>query len=423
MKLNMEHITDKFINFTNKIKKPTFYNDESLVMNKKKSNFIVRCLKKHSYMVIPIIILMCFVPFMSYILGVEYSAGSIKNVPTIIVNNDNSTTTQNLVDMIKNNDIFNVIAYSSNDDDIKNYIDSGKAMVGVLIPSDFSDDLLNGKSAKIMTFYDDTQSTPTTSAKSAVSEVLSTIKTGYLIKLAEGKLGASPEVATSIVAPMGFKYRLIGNPTKNTSYFMVEGVALTLLQISSATVGAAISEKENYLKLVLKGLIIGILASISGFFCVYIQIKLFNTPYRGSIFAGGMLTFLCCTGWTFFGIFINLAKKGNKPKAIMSTSAISTTMVLSGYTYPVIAMPKIFSTISELTPNTHFITPLRDISLLGSTFGEVLRHIIWLSKFALLMIGIATIKFLLSKKAKRKAEKKNVDDKEKVEYEDKEVTV
>lgn len=382
-------------------------------------NFIDGCIKKHNYIVIPIIILMCFVPLMSYILGVEYSAGSIRNIPTIIVSNDDSNTVQNFVDMIKDNNTFNVIAYSNNDEDIKNYINSGKAMVGILIPSNFSDDLLNGKSAKVMTFYDDTQSSPTTSAKSAVSEVLNTMKSAYLIKLAEGKLGISPQIATSIVAPMGFRYRLLGNPTKNTSYFMIEGVALTLLQIACAMVGTVISEKKSYIKLMLKGIIISILSSISAFISVYIQIKLFNTPYRGSIFTGGILILLCCIGWTFFGVFLNLVNKGNKVKAITSTSVISTTMVLSGYTYPIIAMPPILSVISELIPNTHFIVPFRDISLLGSTFKDVLSHAIWLSGFAFFMIMLATVKFLLNKRV----ENKNVDNIKDTEYENKEVLI
>lgn len=275
-------------------------------------------------------------------------------------------------------------------------------MVGILIPSNFSEDLLNGKSAKIMTFYDDIQSSPMTSAKSAVSEILTMVKSAYLIKLAEGKLGVSTQIATNIVAPMGFKYRLVGNPTKNTSYFMVEGIALTLLQLACAMVGAAISEKKSYKKLILKGMIVSILSFISAFICVYIQIRMFNTPYRGSIWSGGILILSCCIGWTFFGVLLNLLNKGDKVKAITSTSAISTTMVLSGYTYPIIAMPKVFKTISKLIPNTHFIVPFRDVSLLGSTFEDVMQDIIWLNKFAIFMIVLVTIKFLLNKRVEHR---------------------
>lgn len=107
----MKYIKDK-------IKDSALYNSEILVIIRKVINFIAGCIKKHNYIVITIIILMCFVPLMSYILGIEYSAGSIKNVPTIIVNNDNSSTVQNFVDMIEENNIFNVIAYSNNDEDI-----------------------------------------------------------------------------------------------------------------------------------------------------------------------------------------------------------------------------------------------------------------------------------------------------------------
>ena len=77
------------------------------------------------------------------------------------------------------------------------------------------------------------------------------------------------------------------------------------------------------------------------------------------------------------------------------------TMLLSGYTFPVLAMPSFFSKITNFMPNTHFIIPIRDISLLGFTYSDVSRHVSWMAKFALIMLALVTLQFVLSKRPKK----------------------
>ncbi len=310
--------------------------------------------------------------------------------------------------MIEDNDVFDVVMHSDNDDDIRTYIDNGTVMAGLIIPENFSDDLLNGKDAVILSFVDGSVTSPSSAAKGSISETLSTLKSGYLMKLAEGKLNMTPQNAKNLISPIGYNYRFLGNPAKNMSLFMVEGLVLNCLQIAVAIAGAFIDEKKNYFKLIGKGTIIGLLGSISAYFCMYIQIVYFNIPYRGTVLGGILLTLLCNLGWAYFGILINYSKKGNKLEAASSCGIVSMTMLLSGYTFPVLAMPEIFSNIVDFMPNTHFIIPLRDISLLGFTYSDISCHVSWLLKFALLMFALVTLQFVLSKlpKKEKKAKRK-----------------
>lgn len=409
---------DKIVDFKNllknkvhtikeNIKKTSIYRSKAGMFLRYIYNTICRSTVKHKYMIIPIIILIVAPVANSIILGSEFSKSPVNKIPTIIVNHDTSSTTQDLVQMIEDNDTFDVIIHSDRDEDIKKYINDGTVMAGVLIPENFSDDLLNGKDATIMTFYDGTFTSPTSSAKGAISEVLGTIKSGYLMKLAEGKIGLTPQNAKNLISPLGYNYRFLGNPAKNMSYFMVQGIVLTSLQVAVAVAGAFISEKKSYLKLIFKGIIISLLGSFSALICMYIQIKYFNFPYRGTLLGGILLTMLCVLGWTFFGVFINYSKKGDKLAAATSCSVISITMLLSGYTFPALAMPPIVTKIADYMPNSHFIIPLRDISLLGFTYENVLPHIIWLLKFVLLMFALVTLKFITNKLPKKEKIKKN----------------
>lgn len=419
MESKIFRLIDKIVDFKNTVnnkvhlikenfKKTSIYSSKIGVLLRYIYNNIYGSILKHKYMIIPIIILIVAPVFNSIILGSEFSKNPVNKVPTIIVNHDNSSTTQDLVQMIEDNNVFDVIIHGDSDDDIKKYINDGTVMAGVLIPENFSDDLLNGKDATIMTFYDGTLTSPSSAAKGAISEVLGTIKSGYLMKLAEGKLGLTPQNAKNLISPISYNYRFLGNPAKNMSYFMVEGLVLTALQVAVAIAGAFISEKKNYLKLIAKGIIISLFGSFSALLCMYIQIKYFNFPYRGTLLGGICLTMLCILGWTFFGIFMNYSNNGDKLAAANSCSMVSITMLFSGYTFPSLAMPTIASKIAYYMPNYHFIIPIRDISLLGFTYEDVLPHIIWLVKFVLLMFALVTLKFITSKLPKKeKIKKKN----------------
>ena len=359
--------------------------------------YFVDELKKHKYIMFPIIMLIIVPILLMCVLGFEYSTFPVDNIPTIIVNHDTSDTIQTLENNIANNDTFKIVCRSQNDNDIKEYIDEGNAYVGILIPKDFTEDLYNMKEPKIMVFYDGSVTSSLSGIKSKVSEILNTIKTGYLMTIAEGKLGASPNNVKSVVSPIQYEYRLMGNPQKNTGMFLIEGVVLTAIQIATASVGASISEDKNMIKLILKGLIIGLIGTLTCVICMIIATLKFSIPYRGDIFAGILLGLFCNTGMAFVGILLNQFTNGNKSAAVSACSAISFTMLLSGYTVPIVSMPKVFSKIEYYVPNSHFIIVVRQIALLGYNMTEVIPHIIWQIKFLFLMITIVIIAFYLRK--------------------------
>ena len=61
--------------------------------------------------------------------------------------------------MISDNRTFDVIACTDEEDDLKEAFYYNKALAGIVIPEHFSEDLLNGREAKIMIFNDGAPST------------------------------------------------------------------------------------------------------------------------------------------------------------------------------------------------------------------------------------------------------------------------
>ena len=355
---------------------------------------------KKRYITIPMLILLLGPTVLSFILGSEFLHLPFQQVPTVIVNHDDSATTQNLIQMITDNRTFDVIECTDSDEVLKQAVYDNTALAGIIIPEHFSENLLNGRSAEIMIFNDGALSTVASGMRGTIAETLGTIKSGYLMKLAEGK-GLSPQAAKSVIAPMGYTTKVLSNPSKNIAYMMMEGILLTMVQICAGCVGASIGEKKSFPRLMKKALIVTGVASVSALGCMWSQTVFFGFPYKSSVLPAALMTIFTCFGITLFGIYQNLSAGGDAEQAVQNCGLISFTMLLAGYTFPVISMPAVCKYISWFMPNTHYIMPMRDLALTECSFMEVAHHIVWLAGFCLVMFWVTRRKFYAPPKSEK----------------------
>lgn len=347
---------------------------------------------KKRYITIPMLILLLAPTILSLLMGAEFIHLPFQKVPTVIVNHDHSETVQSLIQLISDNRTFDVIACTDEEDDLKEAFYYNKALAGIVIPEHFSEDLLNGREAKIMIFNDGAISTVASGMRGTIAEALGTIKSGYMLKLAEGK-GIPPQAAMNLIAPMGYVTKAISNPSKNVAYMMMEGILLTIVQIGAGCVGACVCERASFGSLMKKaGFITGI-ACVSALGCMVTQTLCFGFPYKSSPWAGILMTVFTCFGITLFGILQNLGTGGNCEEAVQKCSIISFTMLLAGYTFPVISMPWPCKFLTWFMPNTHYIVPLRDMALVERSFLSEAHHVLWLMGFCAVMALLVAKKF------------------------------
>lgn len=356
---------------------------------------------RFKYMIIPILMFLILGIGGAIVLALEFSAHSLSKIPTVIVDHDNSLSTQAFVRQIKTNSKFNVVQYSQTDNDVKELIDKGKVAIGFIIPQHFSEDLTNGKNPKIMVIYDGAQMAMTSSSRTRVAQILGTIKSAYLIGVAEGKLGLMPQVAANYINPIRYNSRIIGNPTENMFNFFIPGFAINIIQVGMIIVVILLINKgNNYKKIWIKGVMVGLLASISVFIILAIYCKYFGLPYRGSVEAGIILTILFCVSTTFVGVFLSILFNGNQIDAVGLAGPIAISLFLVGYTFPSVAMPDIIPMLAKLIPFYYYAVPLRDLSLIGTSFEDNISNILWLTKYTI-FIWFATFLLYKIKETKR----------------------
>lgn len=354
---------------------------------------------KSKEIIVSVMLLLIIPAISSYALGYTYSEHVVKNVPTMIVDHDDSTLSKNFITQINTNEVFNVVNYSENDNDVKNSMDEGKVVVGIIIPANFAKDLNDGKAPKIMICYDGSQMSAVSASKTRIAEILGTIKVSYLMKIGEGKLGIMPQEIKNNIIPIQTDSVFLGNSARSTANFLLQGMLIGIAQIGIISLGALIvKEKENYFFLLIKSIIFGLIGSISIFLLMFIQYKYFQMPYRGSVKAAIALTITFSITMINLGILFRLIIK-NKLEAVSSSSLMASSFVLlSGYTFPLMAAPEMFKKLSKIIPFLYYGIPMRDLSLLGLNFNNLYYLIKYMIFTWIIMLVILLIKSILKKR-------------------------
>lgn len=363
---------------------------------------------QHKHFIVPVLVVILAPNILGFIFGAEFSKYPFRDVDTIIVNHDESATALTLVKMIRENETFKVVKESTENDDVEKYIKSGKAMSGIIIPKDFTYNITHGKEAKVLVFNDGALTSSGSSVRSKVSETLSTIKAQYMMKIAEGTFNMAPQTAKYVISPFSYETRVLGNPTSNIGNMMIEGVILTILQMAMFGLPAFIRGRKNFKTIMAKTMVCVFVGFISSSINIIVQTKIFKTPFTGSLVACVLILALTALAFSFLGMFVSLGAKRGPDEVVAKGGQISLTMLLSGYTFPVLAMPPIFSKLEFWMPNRHIIIPLRSVALLGCDVWDIKGDILWLVVFAGLMFLLVCYRYFVKPVIEEKKKQKKM---------------
>lgn len=331
---------------------------------------------------------------MSFLLGYAMEAKQVKNIPTIIIDKDNSSISRSITEQIRSNEIFKVVKYSQNDSDIQEYIEQGKVMAAVVIPESFYKDLLAGKGPNVLVMYDASQMSIASAAKARMTEILLTVKTGYLMEVMEGKLNILPSQSIKAAQPMYFNYRLLNNPTKNYVNFLLPGMLIAIIQVGLVMIGVdrVKEEDEKFMYCVFKAICWGFLGTISIVTTLWVQCHFYDMPYKGSLTGGFFLILLFSTSVVSLGMLMMQAIPNKLLATQIGAICVLPASILGGYTYPLMAMPSFFQKLGLMMPFTHFAEPMRDLIVKEISIKYVMGDILWLLRFLIIIwIGITLV--------------------------------
>lgn len=314
------------------------------------------------------------------LLGYEMRGNCINHVPTVIVDHDNTEFSRKLVQYIATDETFHVIKESNLDSDIEDSIDSNQAHVGVIIPEGLYADMLSGASPKVLIIYDGSVMNVTSAAKSSLSEILMTVKAGYMQGVFAGKLNEVGYVSEKVIKPIDATYETLFNPTKNYRNFLLPGILINVLQMGIALAGLekAKERKTDYNQDISNIVFIGLFGIVPITMCLGIQVQFFGMPARGSIVAYLGLTFLFSLCQGTFGYIIGKLIPDKVFASQVTCILLTPSTILGGYTFPLSAMPTVFQKISYVIPYTQYAEAVRAISLKKANFVQYLPQMRYL---------------------------------------------
>ncbi|MFH2040763.1 MAG: ABC transporter permease [Chloroflexota bacterium] len=337
-----------------------------------------------------------------FLLG--YSATSdIRNVPLAVFDQCHCVESRNLLDAYRVADYFRLAYEVGSQEEIRALIEQGKARAGIIIPPDFNDQLVKGE-AEVAFILDGSDATAGSTALSAATLIGQSFSTRLMVQRLE-KAGLDPQ---SFKPPLTVQTRVWYNPDLVSSFFMIPGViGMILFAITSILTATAIvreRERGTIEQLIVTPirsweLVVGkilpyvFLAFIDTLESLAIGHWWFKVPIRGDL---GLI--LGCSGLLLLsglgiGLFASTIANTQQEAMLTVWMTMLPSIFLSGFFFPIEAMPKILQAVSYFVPLRYYLVILRALLMKGVGAGAIMNEIIPLAAFGVLIMGAAAARF------------------------------
>ncbi len=333
----------------------------------------------------------------------------IENIPTVVLNLDGRTQSQQLIERFRNTRRFKVIDTVTDESTFERAIRSGRAQVGIKIPPQFDNQLLRGEQTSIQVLIDGSDSQVATTAQSTAQLLGQNIS----IQLARQKgeslqLAPARDAEGNAALPLEVRSRLLYNPDLDSSHFFVPGLIGIILQLVTLflTSFAIVRERELgtleqlFVTPVARvGLMLGklfpyaIVGLIELLILLVAMIYVFGVPINGDLgllISLSMLFVICSLG---LGLFISTIARTQMEAFQMAFIVMLPSILLSGFVFPRSEMPLPIYGLSFLIPATYFIEILRGIVLRSANLVDLSASVAGLTLCCVVILSAAVLRF------------------------------
>lgn len=326
----------------------------------------------------------------------------VRNIPMAILDQNQSSQSRELLDAFRAADYFRIDYYVNSTDEYQKLIESGKIRAALVIPPDYDSQLLDGK-AQVLFVLDGSDG-------SVGSTALSTarlIGQSYATKVLEQQMALRSSSALP-APPLEVRTQVWYNPDFRSAYFMIPGVIGMILSfittILTATTIVRERERGTIEQLIVTPirsweLIVGkllpyvILAFIETFEILIIGHLAFEVPVRGSLLLITLASGLFLMSSLGIGLFASTVAN-TQQEAMLTVMMFNLPMIfLSGFFFPIQAMPKFLQLVSYAIPLRYYLVVIRALMIKGVGFAAIQSEIISLTIFGVVIMGAAAMRF------------------------------
>lgn len=307
------------------------------------------------------------------LMGFTYQQGKVTDIPVIVVNQDKTPLSQQVVDMLDDNSSIKVLNYLEQPLDLKDEVIKKDAAAVVIIPERFEAMMLEKKYPEINVFVNTSNVLTANFASKAIQVTLGSFSAGAEMKALQKK-GLSATEASSQYEPFKANYITLFNTTSNYLIFMWPALmAVVLQQVILLAMAVTFSEefkresfkrdfagKEKYAALIMaiKCLPIWVF-SIFNILMFYALSIYFKVPAPDNVMNFLWVTSFFVLASTNLGVLFSIIL----PDALKATQILmviaSPAFIISGFTWPTYAMPTAIRALTDIIPLTPYLEALK----------------------------------------------------------------
>ena len=343
-----------------------------------------------------------FIPVMQlFLLG--YSATSdVRNIPIAVYDQSRSPESRALVDAFRSADYFRIAYDVGSNDEIRELIERGEARAALIIPPDYSQRLLQGD-AQVAVILDGSDPAIGGTALST-ARLIGQAQATKMMQEQAARLGRSAEFNP----PLEVRPQVWYNPDLVSAHFMIPGViGMILFAITSIlTATTIVRERERG---TIEQLIVTPIRSwelIVGKLIPYVILSLFDTlmvlaighvwfgvPVRGDLGLIIALSGLLLLSGLGIGLFASTIANTQQEAMMTTWMTLLPSIFLSGFFFPLEAMPLVLRWISYIVPLRYYLVIIRALLLKGVGVAAIQNEIIALALFGVGIMTAAAMRF------------------------------
>jgi ABC-2 type transport system permease protein len=340
--------------------------------------------------------LMVGIPIVQVILFGYAIRTEVRNLPTVVLDESHSFESRSLISVMEQTQNFRIAGSVHSRDEVRNWIESGRARAAIVIGPDFQRDIKRHRTAYAQVIVD------------AADPLASSAAIGGAALAASVRATAMLDPYSRRAPPLEVRVRPLYNPALRNSVFIVPGIigillSLTLLLVTSIAI-ARERERGTFEQLVVTPISKTsiMLGKLLPFVLVgYVQMTsililgrvLFHVPIRGNVLLLYVLSLGFIVANLGLGLLVSTMVKTQIQAMQLSVFFLMPNILLSGFMFPREAMPVVAQWFGYMLPITYYLTILRGILLKGIGIDHLWHETLILASFAVALIVVSVKRF------------------------------
>ena len=319
----------------------------------------------------------------------------IRDIQTVVVDPDNTPESRELVAAFTASGYFRVVTVERTDNGIQGFLDSGRALAVLRIPTGYAADVRAGRNTRVQFLADGTMSNDTAITFSYANQIAAQISEVLLSR----RLGP---------LPLEIRNRAWYNPNLESKYYFVPGlIAVMLILIGLVLTSLAIVREkeigtieqvmvtpirrtEFILGKTLPFLITGYVTMTLMF---VIALIIFGIRIQGSLVLLYLASGIYMLGNLGLALLVSVTSRTQQQALLTAFLILVPAILLSGFIFPIHNMPQSIQWLTLLNPMRWFLQILHGIVVKGVGLRTLWSPLLIQTALAAAFLSLSVAKF------------------------------